>query len=108
MTWNGNGVFNPPGGPEFPAIANDLIRSSYYNSVIQSLCDAFLNTLPRDGQAPMTGDIDGNNLYRVKNLPAAVANGQSVRYQEFIALQTTVNGLASSVEPFIYLNAGLV
>jgi len=108
MTWNGNGVFNPPGTPEFPAVANDLIRSSYYNVVIQSLCDGFSNALPRDGQAPMTGDVNANNLYTVKNLPAAVANGQAVRYQEFTALQTYTYGLASSVEPFLYLNAGLV
>ena len=108
MTWNGNGVFDPPPGPEFPAVANDLIRSAYYNTVIQALCTAFSNTIPRDGQAPITGNIDANNLYRVVNLPAAIANGQSVRYQEFATLQTTVAGLGNSVEPFVYLNAGII
>lgn len=107
MTWNGSGTFNAPGTPEFPAIANDLIRSAYYNVVINALCTGFSNTIPRDGQAPITGDINGNNTYRMKNLPAAIANGQAVRYDEFTALQTYTYGLASSVEPFIYLNAGL-
>lgn len=107
MTWNGNGVFNPPGGPEFPAIANDLIRAAYYNTVIQALCDGFLNTLPRDGQAPVTGNINMNNSYRIVNMPQAIANGQAVRFDEFSALQTTVAGLASTVEPILYLNLGL-
>lgn len=108
MTWNGTGTFNPPGTPEFPAIANDLIRSGYYNTVINALCAGFSNAIPRDGQAPVTGDIDGNNLYRMKNLPAAISNGQAVRYQELAALQAQVNGLGNAVEPFIYLNAGIV
>ncbi len=108
MTWNGTGTFDPPGTPEFPAIPDDLIRSAYYNTVIQALCAGFGNTIPRDGQAPVTGDIDGNNLYRMKNLPAAVANGQSVRYQEFSALQAQVTGLGNAIEPFVYFNAGIV
>jgi hypothetical protein len=108
MTWNGVGVFNPPGTPEFPAVANDLIRSAYYNTVIQAICAGFNNTIPRDGQAAITGNINANNLFRVVNLPAAISNGQCVRFEEFNALQTTVNGLSSSIEPFVYQNMGIV
>lgn len=108
MTWNGNGVFNPPGDPEFPAIPDDLIRAAYYNVVIQALCDGFLNTLPRDGQAPMTGNIDANNTFTVRRLRAAAANGEAVRFEEFSALQTLVNNLGTPVEPFIYLNTGII
>lgn len=108
MTWNGTGTFTPPPGPEFPAIANDVIRSAYYNVVIQALCDGFLNTIPRDGQAPITGDIDANNLWRIKNLPAAVMNGQPVRYQEFASLVTQVAALGTNTEPFLYLNSGII
>lgn len=108
MTWNGNGVFDPPGNPEFPAVAGDVIRAAYFNTVIQALCDAFLNTIPRDGQAPITGDINGNNLYRIINLPVAVANGQPVRYNEFAALQAQVNALGTNTEPFLYINSGII
>ena len=107
MTWNGNGVFTPPDTPEFPAIAGDLIRAEYYNTVIQALCDGFLNAVPRDGQAPMLGNLDFNFLYRPVNIPAALANGQPVRYEEFAALQTLVNNLNAPLEPFLYLNAGI-
>lgn len=108
MTWNGSGSFDPPVGQEFPAVANELIVAAYYNAVIQALCAGFANTIPRDGQAPITGNIDANNLWRMVNLPVAQANGQAVRYQEFAALQTTVTGLASTVEPILYLQAGLI
>ena len=105
--WNGNGVFEPPGGPEFPAIANDLIRAAYYNVVIQALCDGFLNTVPRDGQAPFTASLDaGSNS--VKNLRAAVTAGEAVRFEEFNNLVTTVAQLGTPVEPFIYLNQGII
>lgn len=108
MTWNGNGVVLPPGSPEFPAIPGDVIRAEYFNAVIQALCDDFLNAMPRDGQVPMTGNLDLANLFRIVNMPPAVALGQAVRYDEFQALQTAVNGLAGSVEPFIYYNAGII
>ena len=93
MTWNGTGVFEPPGEPEFPAITGDLIRAAYFNTVIQALCDGFLNTVPRDGQAPMTGNLDFNNLFRPINLPAGIANGQPIRFEQFQALQTQVLSL---------------
>jgi len=108
MTWNGAGTFNPPVGPEYPAVANDLIRAEYYNAVIDALCAAFSNTVPRDGQAPLTGNIDGNNLFTMTNLPAAIANGQPVRYQEFVQLQNTVTGLGNAIEPFVYFQAGIL
>lgn len=108
MTWNGNGVFDPPGGPEFPAIPNDLIRAAYYNVVIQALCDGFLNALPRDGQAPLTGSINANNLWTISNLRAPVTNGEAVRFNEFNALVQTVAQLGTPVEPFIYLNQGII
>lgn len=106
--WNGNGTFDPPGGPEFPAIANDLIRAAYYNTVINALCAGFSNTIPRDGQAPITGNIDAGGLYTVKNLRAAVTNGEAVRFNEFNTLVQTVAQLGTPVEPFIYLNQGII
>lgn len=107
MTWNGSGIFDPPGTPEFPAIPGDLIRAEYFNTVIQALCDAFLNVLPRDGQAAMTGNINANNLYTVSNLKAALQNGEAVRYNEFVALQAQVASIGAT-PPFILFQAGIV
>ena len=57
MTWNGNGTFDPPSGPEFPANAGDTIRADYFNSVIRALCAGFSNTLPRNGEATATAPM---------------------------------------------------
>jgi len=85
MPWNGNGTFTEPVAPEFPAVAGDLIRAEYFNTVIRALCSGFSNTLPRDGQAVATGDVNLGNLFKVVNMAAATADGQAVRYQEFVA-----------------------
>lgn len=107
MTWNGSGTFNPPGLPEFPAVVNDPIRAAYFNTVIIALCNALQNVVPRDGQAPLTGNLDFNNAVRVINLPAAVANGQAVRYNEFSSVVTAVAQLVTdAVAGHSYLNKG--
>lgn len=93
MPWNGIGTFNVPEAPEFPAVAGELIRAEYFNTIIRALCEGFSNTLPRDGQAAVTGNIDMDDLYTLVNLKAAVAAGQAVRYQEFAELFTPT-GLA--------------
>lgn len=90
MTWDGNGTFNPPGLPEFPAAAGDLIKAEYFNTVINALCEAFLNVVPRDGQAPVQGHLDFGGTYRPYNLPAATANGQAVRYNELATVIAAV------------------
>ena len=106
--WNGAGVVTVPAGPEFPAVADDVIRSAYYNSVVTDLCSYFSNTIPRDGQVPLSSDFDGAGVYSFKNLPVATVNGMAVRYNEFNALVTQVNNLASGVEPFILQSAGII
>lgn len=108
MSWNGSGTVEPPGAPEFPAVSGDLIRAAYFNQVVQEIIDNFLNCLPRDGQAPATGNINLNNSYRIVSMPAAIANGQAVRYEEFRALETDVAGLASQLEPFVMYNLGVI
>ncbi len=108
MTWNGNGTFDPPTGPEFPAIANDLIRAAYYNTVIQALCAGFSNTVPRDGQAPMMGNLNFAGAYSVIGLPAATVNGMAVRYNEFNLLVAQVAALNNTLEPFVLINSGII
>lgn len=56
MTWDGTGTFNPPPGPEFPAVSDDLIRAAYWNTVIEALCTGFSNCVTRNGEATITGN----------------------------------------------------
>lgn len=84
MAWNGNGTFNQPDAPEFPAVAGDLIRAEYFNTVIRALCSGFSNALPRDGQAAATANLNLGN-FKFVNLAAATGDGQAIRWQEFNA-----------------------
>lgn len=106
MTWNGNGVFDPPGTPEFPAIAGDVIRAEYFNTVIQALCDAFLNTLPRDGQAPATANLPMGG-FKLTGLAAANANGEAVRYNEYTAAVAGVDADITALEAAVLALQGL-
>lgn len=88
MAFDGSGNFAPPSAPTFPAVAGTTISSSYFNTIIQELCNNGLSlVLPRDGQAPMTGDLDmgTNQLVNVGD-PASAQHAVTKAYLEANAL----------------------
>lgn len=56
MARNGTGTYTPPSGI-FPAIDGTVISASDYNTVVNDLASAMTGSLPRDGQAPMSGTL---------------------------------------------------
>lgn len=107
MTWDGNGSFKEPGLPQFPAVADDLIRASYFNLNIRELVAGIDLCFPRDGQAQMEAPLRMGG-FKIQQLAAPTANGEAVRFEEFTALQATVNSLQVGNEPFILLNQGII
>lgn len=88
MAFDGSGNFAPPSAPTFPAVAGTTISSSYFNTIIQELCNNGLSlVLPRDGQAAMTGDLDmgTNQLVNVGD-PASAQDAVTKAYLEANAL----------------------
>lgn len=88
MAFDGSGNFAPPSAPTFPAVAGTTISSSYFNTIIQELCNNGLSlVLPRDGQAAMTGDLDmgTNQLINVGD-PASAQHAVTKAYFEANAL----------------------
>lgn len=58
MPWNGSGIFEPLGSPEFPATPGEIIYAEYFNAIINDLIDGLNNALTRDGQeAPKWVDV---------------------------------------------------
>lgn len=55
MSFNGSGTYVPPTG--VPVVTGTVIQSSVFNGVITDIGNTFNNTLPRDGQASMTGQL---------------------------------------------------
>lgn len=61
MPFNGAGVYSPPGA-DFPAVANTLIESTKFNSVINDIATALSAAILKDGTQTVTANIPfGNN-----------------------------------------------
>lgn len=58
MPFNGTGGFDPLPPPTYPAVAGEVIRASYFNAVIDDIKAGLSQVLVRDGQAPITGNVD--------------------------------------------------
>lgn len=62
------GVYSLP--PGYRAISGEIIRPSQHNPPLEDIAQALTESLPRDGSAPMTGDLamGGNNVTGMSEL----------------------------------------
>jgi hypothetical protein len=81
MSRNGSGTYTRP--IVSGVIAGDDILASEYNSEIDDISTALTDSVSRSGKGALQANLDAGG-YKVTNLGAATANGQAVRYQEFI------------------------
>lgn len=77
MPFDGNGIYNPIGAPDFPAVSGTLIRASQYNNEILDIADALSNCITKDGQSLPTNHIPWNNK-RITSLASAVNSADAV------------------------------
>lgn len=72
MPFDGNGNYVPPAPPTFPAVDGTIIRSDYFNTIINDVATALSLSLTKDGQSRPTAEIDfnGENLTNVDALDA--------------------------------------
>lgn len=73
MARNGSGIYNAPAGN--PVQVGTTIQASWANTLVSDLGGEITNSLPRDGQAPMTGTlrvVDGSLVG-----PAVAFNSES-------------------------------
>lgn len=73
MPFNGTGGFDPLPPPTYPAVAGEVIRAAYFNAVIDDIKTGLSQVLVRDGQAPITGDVDltGHKFTNAANASAS-------------------------------------
>jgi hypothetical protein len=55
MSYNGSGTYIAPAGN--PVVSGTVIQSSWANTLVTDISNTFNNALPRDGQAPMSGQL---------------------------------------------------
>lgn len=81
MPRNSSGTCTNPLGP---FIAGDDILATEVNSVNSDVYSVLTDSLSRSGKGGLTANLDANG-FKIANLGAANANGQAVRYDEFIS-----------------------
>lgn len=92
-----NGTYSLPA--TYLAQAGTVIRSAQHNAPLEDIAQALTNSLPRDGSAPMTGNLQMNNR-RIIGLPTATASNEAVRFDQLPKdASVTVKGLNRFATP---------
>ena len=79
MSFNGSGIYTVPAGTA--AVSGSTIESYKYNTFLDDLETALSSVMPRDGQAPATGNWPMGS-HKLTGLAAGTSNGDSVRYEQ--------------------------
>lgn len=74
MSYNGSGVYSPPGA-SFPAVAGQTIQSAKYNAVVNDIATALSTAITKDGQTTVTDDLPMSG-FRHKGVGNASARDQ--------------------------------
>ena len=79
MPRSGSGIYTLP--PVYVAVPGTTVRSEQHNAPLEDLADAMTGSLPRNGAAPMTGNLNMNGR-KIVNLLAATAPGDAPRFDQ--------------------------
>lgn len=93
MPLNGSGTYTPP-APEFPAIANTLIKSADFNAIINDIAAALSQAIFRDGQVAFVAD-QSMGSFKLRDLAQGVFGTDAVnlaQMQSYIGLSSVYLG----------------
>ena len=78
---NGSGNYTPPNSSWSPAVNGILATSGDWTALLNDISAALTQSVSRDGQSPMIGDLPmGNN--KITGLSAANGSGQALAFQQ--------------------------
>ena len=87
MPRNGSGQFSPTNSSWSPGVNGILATASDWNSLLADLSAALTQSVSRDGQSPMTGNLPmGNN--KVTGLAAGTATGDAATWAQLFGAST--------------------
>jgi hypothetical protein len=81
MPRNGSGQYSAPTNSWNLAVNGTLASSGDWQQILDDLASALTQSVSRDGQSPLTGNLDlGNN--KINNLSAGTGTGQALAFQQ--------------------------
>jgi len=94
MARDGNGTYVPPTNSWNPAINGVLATAGDYQALLNDIVAALTQSVSRDGQTPMTGNLDlANN--KITGLTAGAGTGEALAFQQLFN-QGTMADIASA------------
>ena len=99
MPYNGAGIFQALPPPQYPAIAGDIIRASYFNAVINDLIAGLTNSVTRNGQSPPTSNLPMAGLKHT-DVGDATAADQYASYGQLLDAATTATFVQDATGAF--------
>jgi hypothetical protein len=94
MARNGSGTMNPISNSWYPPVVGQLAAAGDWQAIYLDLIAALTQSLSRDGQGPMTGDLQmGGN--KITGQSAATGTGQALIFEQLFS-QGTEQDLASA------------
>ena len=91
MPRNGSGVYSLPSG--YLAVPGTTIRADQHNPPLEDIASALTGSIPRDGTAPMLGDLPMNGR-KVTGLGAGVADSDAARMDQIPTFDPKLQALA--------------
>jgi hypothetical protein len=93
MSLNGSGVYTLPSGN--PVVSGTTISSTVQNNTMTDIANTLSNAMYKDGQSTPTANLKMGN-FKLTGLAAGTNAGDSVRYDEFNTLNSSVSALQST------------
>jgi len=78
-----SGTYTLPSGN--PVVTGTVISSTTFNNTMNDIASALTQSVSKDGQTTMTGDLPMGNT-KLTGLAAGTSNGDSVRYEQVVPL----------------------
>lgn len=97
-----SGVYSLP--PSYKATSGQTIRTEQHNPPLEDIAQALTNRLPRDGSAPMTGDLAMNNR-KITGLRKGTSGSDAARVDQTVPsspTMTSMSGLAWAANKIAY------
>jgi hypothetical protein len=84
MSRNGSGNYTAPAS-SFPVVGGTVIEATKFNTTVNDIAAALTGSIAADGQTPITANLPMGN-HKLTGLLAGTVSGDSVRYEELVAL----------------------
>jgi hypothetical protein len=95
------GIYTLP--PGYFAVDGTTIEVSQHNPPLEDIAEALTDSLPRDGSAPMTGNLTMGG-FKLTGLAAGTGPNDSLRFSQLGAFQSSVSALSLAVDEMVYAN----